>query len=387
MVNHQASASMLGYLFQLHCGLYLLLSDANERVSVCLEKYDDVSIIDEEGKQHLYQTKLHTKEVGNLTDSSTDLWRTLKVWIDWCVSNPEQLQDTKFTIITNASALETSAASKLQMENRDISSAYTILKIIAETSKNSSHQKYYTAFLSLSQDKAEQLLHRIFVISNGDDIQTTDNKIKDRLKYSTEPKYISSLFERLVGWWLKKTEDALISENLVLISQREVQSKIVQIASEYKDDNLPIEDFDETSIPEYESTEKLFQAQLKALSISTNRLRLATKDYYRAFIQRTKWINEELAYVDELDRYESRLFEEWEHSFIQMDDELSRTKTVTEKIKKSKGINLLDKIEDKDIRIRNKVSESFVMRGSYHILADSVRIGWHKDYKTLFKPF
>jgi hypothetical protein len=387
MVNHQASSSMLGYLFQLHCGLYLLISDVNERVSVCLEKYDDVSIVDEEGNQHLYQTKLHTKQVGNLTDSSTDLWRTLKVWIDWYVSNPEQLQDTKFTIITNASALEMSAASKLQIENRDIASAYKILKNIAETSKNSNHQQYYTALLSMSQEKAEQLLHRIFVISNGDDIQTTDSKIMDRLKYSTEPKYIPSLFERLVGWWLKKAEEILISENLVLISLREVQSKIVQIASEYKDDNLPIEDFNESSIQEYENNEKLFQTQLRALSISPNRLRLATKDYYRAFIQRTKWINEKLTYVDELDRYEGRLVEEWEHSFIQMEDELSRTKTVTEKIKQSKGINLLDKMEDKDIRIRNKISEPFVMRGSYHILADMVRIGWHIDYKTLFKLF
>jgi hypothetical protein len=374
---------MLGYLFQLHCGLYLLLSDENERVSVSLEKYDDVAIVDEKDNQSLYQLKLHTNQLGDLTDSSTDLWRTLKVWIDWYSSNLEQLVDTKFTIITNAKAPQASVANRLRVENREVTEAYNILKNIAETSTNKAHKQYYDAFLSMAQDKVEQLLNRIFVIDNSGDIQTTDNEIRNALKYSIESKYISNLFERLMGWWLKKAEDTLISDNS-FISQREVQSKIIQIASEYRDDNLPIENFDEDDIPALgEKIKKLFQTQLVVLSVSSNRLKLATKDYYRAFTQRTKWVNEELAYVDELDKYESRLFDEWEHCFAQMEDELGRISVATEANKKSMGINLLNKIEEKDIRIREKVSEPFVMRGSYHILADSLRVGWHTDYKTL----
>lgn len=37
-------------------------------------------------------------------------------------------------------------------------------------------------------------------------------------------------------------------------------------------------------------------------------------------------------------------------------------------------------IEKRDIRIRPKCQEAFVMRGSYHILANQLRVGWHKDF-------
>ena len=384
MPNHQASESMLGYLFQLHCGLFLLLSDDNERVSICLEKYDDVTIANEKGNLSLYQLKLHTKQIGDLTDSSTDLWRTLKVWMDWYVSNPEQLPDTKFTIITNANAPQTSATNMLRFEKRDVASAYRILKNIAETSTNKNHMPYYNAFLSLSQEKAEQLLHNLIVVDNNGNIETTDKEIKRLLQYTIEPKYISNLFERLIGWWLINAEDMLISDSPVFISRREVQSKILQIASEYRDDNLPIDEFDEASVPKIDkNNEKLFQVQLRLLRTSTNRLKIATKNYYRAFTQRTKWINEELAYIPELDNYETRLVEEWEYCFTQMEDKLNKTRFKTEATKRSMGISLLDKIEDKDIRIREKVSDPFVMRGSYHILADDLRVGWHIEYKTL----
>jgi len=388
MFIHQASESMLGYLFQLHYALLLLLSDENERVSLCLEKYDDVAIVDEKGNLSLFQLKLHTKQIGDLTDSSTDLWRTLKIWVDWLKYNPEKLLDTKFTIITSANAPQSSAANKLHPENRNVSLAYNILKSAAETSTNKAHKDYYTAFLSITQQDAEQLLNNVFILDNSGNIEITENEIKRKLRYAIEPKYISNLFERIIGWWLKKSVNALVSESPVFISQREVQSRILQIASEYRDDNLPIEEFDETIVPKYEkSNEKLYQAQLRILQVSINRLKIATKNYYRAFTQRTKWVNDELAYIDELDKYESRLVNEWDQCFTQMEDELNRIGTTTEENKRSMGIVLLNKMEDKDIRIREKVSDPFVMRGSYHILADNMRVGWHVDFKTLLNYF
>jgi len=386
MSGHDASAQMLGYLFQLHCGLFLLLSDNNERVSVCLEKYDDVTIVDEKGGQSNYQIKLHTKSVGDLTNCSTDLWRTLKAWMDWYTANPDKLLDTNFTLITNANAPESSAASKLRLEGRDVALSYTTLKSAAEISTNESHKKYYDAFLSMTQEKAEQFLQRIFVLDNNGNIQTIDDEIKNKLKYSVDPRYLTNLFERLIGWWLKKAEDALISDTPVFISQREIRAKIIQVASEYREDNLPIDEFDEADIPKPgKSTEKIFQLQL--LQIHNHKLKLATKNYHRAFIQRSKWVNEELAYITELDNYDSKLTEEWEHYFIQMEDELSRIDTVTEINKRLLGIKLLEKVEDLDIRIREKVSEPFVMRGSYHMLADDLRVGWHIDYKPLVESY
>ena len=43
VANHQASAQMLGYLYQVRCALDILLSDANEQLSICIEKFDDIA--------------------------------------------------------------------------------------------------------------------------------------------------------------------------------------------------------------------------------------------------------------------------------------------------------------------------------------------------------
>jgi len=387
MASHQASASMLGYLFQLHCGLFLLLDDDNERVSVCLEKYDDVTIVNEIGNHNNYQLKLHTKAKGSLTDSSTDLWRTLNAWIDLYKNNPDKLSDTQFTIITNAIAPQGSVADMLRFDNKQVNDAYDALKNIAKAYGNKNHDSYYNAFLSIKEDEAKQLLYRVSIVDNSGDIQIIDNKIRGILKYSVGSKYVHHLFERLFGWWIKKAEDALLSDALVLISQREVRATISQIASEYIDDNLPIDEFDETSIPELKKNEKIFQKQLNLLEINARRLKLSKKNYYRAFVQRTKWINEELTFVTELENYEKKLIEEWEHYFAQMEGKLCAIDQVTDENKRLAGIDLLNKVEDKDIRIRDMVSEPFVMRGSYHMLADDLRVGWHIDYETLPSRF
>ena len=44
------------------------------------------------------------------------------------------------------------------------------------------------------------------------------------------------------------------------------------------------------------------------------------------------------------------------------------------------GRKLLSDIEKKDIRIRPKCEEAFVMRGSYHMLANKLKVGWHVDF-------
>ena len=53
---------------------------------------------------------------------------------------------------------------------------------------------------------------------------------------------------------------------------------------------------------------------------------------------------------------------------------------ITEEIKVSTAKKLYREIEEKDIHNRDRCSDAFVMRGSYHILANQLRVGWHIDF-------
>ena len=126
--------------------------------------------------------------------------------------------------------------------------------------------------------------------------------------------------------------------------------------------------------------EKVFFEQLKLISLGRRRMQIALRDYYRAFKQRANWVRNDLLYVNELEKYEQRLIDEWEHAFAAMEEDLAEFNGATEDEKTKAGRALLSDIEKRDIRIRPKCQEAFVMRGSFHMLANQLKVGWHIDF-------
>lgn len=150
---------------------------------------------------------------------------------------------------------------------------------------------------------------------------------------------------------------------------------------------MPIDIFDIHSLQHNNlfADDKIFYEQLKLIGIGNSRLQIALRDYYRAFEQRSNWLRNDLLYIDELDEYEMRLIDEWEHAYAMMQDKLGCKIAITENDKMSEGRNLFNEIENKDIRIRQKCSDAFVMRGSYHMLANELKVGWHIDFLERLK--
>ncbi|WP_394884765.1 ABC-three component system protein [Clostridium butyricum] len=390
MADHQASEQMLGYLYQVRYALNLLLKNDDEQAQVCIEKFDDISFNDDHDvTKELIQLKHHTKHYGDLTDSSTDIWRTLKVWIDEIKKTPELLHTTKFTIITTASAPNGTAAYYLKdTTNRNFSEAYEILKRVSQSSKNKTHVSYYKAFEILDESMAKELLKNTFVVDGSNNIIDVENELKREIRYSCLPIYQDLIYERLEGWWFKKSIEALCSDVPVYASQSQVRSYIVSLSNQYTVDNLPIDidDFDDDELEKMLIDNKIFYEQLKLIGIKNGRLKIALRDYYRAFKQRSNWVRNDLLYVNELEDYEKKLIDEWQHCFYAMQDELEEYgDEFEENIKVRNGKELFSQIEQKDIRIRSKCSDAFVMRGSYHILSNQLKVGWHIDFYERLK--
>ena len=378
MNSHDASAQMLGYLYQVRCALVLLLSADNEQSNICIEKFDDISFSsDGFSPDVLIQTKHHISNRGDLTDTSVDLWRTLNAWMD--LFKQYDISNTKFIIITTSNAPENSAAYFMKYINKDSSKAYDILKTVAEHGANSANKKYYDSFLKIGTESMKILLDNITIIDKSENILDVVDVIKKSIRYATRSEYEEKVFERIEGWWLKRIIEALCSTKPVFISQGQVRSYICDVSSEYTPDNLPIDTefssgIDITSFP---IGERIFCEQLRLIAVNNKRKYLAVRNYYRAFAQRNNWIKDELLYIDELDKYDNRLISEWQHLFAQVLDDLDAN---NEKEKQKAGRTLLGSIEDKDIRIREKCSDAFVMRGSYHMLANKLKVGWHVDF-------
>ena len=383
MPNHQASEQMLGYLYQVRYALALLLENDNSDCQISIEKFDDVAFSKDDIPIQLIQLKHHIQHQGNLADASTDMWRTIKVWLDAISETPDILDGTNFLIITTATAPIDSAAFLLKKDsNRNPDTAYQKLKTVCFSSVNQAHQRYYDAFREAGEDTVKQLIRQIYIIDRASNIIDVEKDILKHIRYSCIPKHQKMIYERLEGWWFKKAIDALCCDTPVFVNQNQVRFFIVSVSQEYADDNLPIDilDIDDLQESNFSANEKIFHEQLKLICLGNHRMQLALRDYYRAFRQRASWVRNDLLYVNELGQYEQRLIDEWEHAFAAMEETLSETNNATEGEKAKEGRQLFSDIEKRDIRIRPKCQEAFIMRGSYHILANQLKIGWHVDF-------
>ena len=388
MSSHQASEQMIGYLYQVRYALALLLANDNSDFQISIEKFDDVAFSKDDVPKQLIQLKHHVRQQGSLTDGSTDLWRTLKVWIDAISKSPDMLSGTEFLVITTAIAPDDTAAFYLKKDrNRNVKIAYEKLKDVCLNSSNQDHKKYYEAFLNTDETIIKSLISQICVIDSASDIVDVEKDIRKEIRYTCLPKYENQIIERLEGWWYQKAIEALCSDSPIFITQSQVRSYIVSVGQEYADDNLPIDIFDIGSLNEndFSENERVFYEQLKLICLGNRRMQIALRDYYRAFKQRANWVRNDLLYIDELEKYEERLIDEWEHAFAAMEDNLAEYSGVTEEEKIEEGRRLFSDIEKKDIRIRPKCQEAFVMRGSYHMLANQLKVGWHIDFYDRLK--
>ena len=361
----------------------LLLENDNSDCQISIEKFDDVAFSKDDIPIQLIQLKHHIQHQGNLADASTDMWRTIKVWLDAISETPDILDGTNFLIITTATAPIDSAAFLLKKDsNRNPDTAYQKLKTVCFSSVNQAHQRYYDAFREAGEDTVKQLIRQIYIIDCASNIIDVEKDILKHIRYSCIPKHQKMIYERLEGWWFKKAIDALCCDTPVFVNQNQVRSFIVSVSQEYADDNLPIDilDIDDLQESNFSANEKIFHEQLKLICLGNHRMQLALRDYYRAFRQRASWVRNDLLYVNELGQYEQRLIDEWEHAFAAMEETLSETNNATEEEKAKEGRQLFSDIEKRDIRIRPKCQEAFIMRGSYHILANQLKIGWHVDF-------
>ncbi|HUM85109.1 MAG TPA: hypothetical protein PLN48_15315 [Lachnospiraceae bacterium] len=386
MAGHQAPGQMLGYLYQVRYALMLLLESNNPDEQISIEKYDDVAFDDSGTPTERIQLKHHISREGDLTNSSIDLWRTLKVWIDAVTTNPSIASITQFAIVTTAIAPDGSIANEMRQNPvNDVDDLYYRLKQVCLSSKSTTNKPYYEAFLKADQDIILMLLENVQVIDKASDFINCESRIRKSIRYSCNPQYEDRVLERVEGFWDRIVVDALMSDDPIFLSNNQIRSKVVEISQEYHDDNLPI-DIDDELIASFEAASDhndIFFQQLKLIGCRSRTLQKALRDYYSAYEQRASWIRNGYLYGDELDDYEKRLIDEWERCFAAMEDEIDEDSPETEKRKA--GRNLKTKIEDQDLRIRDRCGEPFIMRGSYHMLADELKVGWHVDFYERLK--
>lgn len=380
--SHEAGGSLLGYLYQVTLALVELLrrSPGNPSVGLRIEKLDDVLFEEGGNPAEILQTKHHIRSTGVLTDTSRDLWRTLGSWSDLQTGGHVDLSTVVLSLLTTGIAPDGSAAAKLRPgQGRDPTTALGQLEVVARTGAEGSNQGDYRRFLSLEADRRAQLIGVVQVLDGAQPIGGLENSVKAQLRRAAMPSQLDPLKDRLLWWWYTRVIRQLLGVDSGPIYGEEVDAKIDDLRLEFSADNLPIDVLDDDpGVDDLSDDERVFVRQLQLIAANNKLIELAIADYKRAYVQRQRWTDDSLVLPGELDRYERRLVDEWRHHEAAIQQRAEGTASETDL--QQAGMDLYLTLQDKGYWIRPLVQQPFVVRGSYHRLADQLKVGWHSDF-------
>jgi len=380
-----ATDSAIGYLYQVRIALLWALRRLKNGSDfiISLETLDDVTFEAKGGKpEELLQTKHHRNREAALTDASADLWKSLRVWFEGYAAKTIP-PGTKLHLLTTGKASDGSIAAYLRSDCRNVDAALKGLEATAQSSISQTNAPAYAVFLKTSAAERRELIESVVVFDAAPSISDLNGELKTEVFWAVERKYQDTFLERLEGWWLRRTLKQLAStaiEDRILAAEVEAQMSDLR---EFKQDSLPIDDdlltFDLDEATQTAHASSTFVYQLEIISVGKKRIAAAVRDYYRAFEQRSRWLRDDLLLVGDLSRYERRLLEEWELVFEGVKDDFDEE--TAEEAKRKAALEVLKWAERVSLPIRPNVTEPFVTRGSLHMLADEVRLGWHPDFR------
>lgn len=389
--RYSAGEQGLGYIYQARLALLHLLR-LPEDTAVFLEKDDDLDFIDGDGGKSLASLK-HKAVADRLTDLSPDFWKSVNIWLARYKRDGRAASNLRFFLFTTGTVSADSFLIHLLPgpQPADSGDAATLTELADAALAKSKSQligQIATEFNELSDPEKQDFFERILILDGSPRIGDIPATIKDNGMRSVRREHREFVFERLEGWWNDAVIKQLSGARTEGIFGYEVSDKLSAFAEEYKADNLPITFRGKVPADEIdtETDPRLFVAQLREIGISSDRIRSAILDYYRAFAQRSTWARENLLVSGEVEEYEDRLADEWnrykEVAFEELEDDSA------EDALREAGRSLYNwaqfetgKIES--LRIRARVTEPYVLRGSFHRLANTTpepRVYWHPRF-------
>jgi hypothetical protein len=370
---------MQGYLYQCKYALIAAVQKlrTSGTVTVNIECLDDIDFPEVASPAELLQVKFHQSKLASITDASPEIWGTLRVWID-NFNSGRIPSDARLFLVTTAVANLGSIARALSAgDDRDVDAAVAGMDLIVASSVSDANEKAYELYKALEKSQRYDLAQRIVVLDSQGGFAELDDQLIAEVRLAL-PSRAHLVAQRLEEWWYARCVKHLLETGPIL--GEELVAQIEDIADSLRDDRLPVDAiFDEPEPDSYNGRD--FIRQLHLAGITGDAVLQAVKDYFRAFTQRSRWEREDLLTVGELGHYEKQLAEEWEIRFRHMVEDLGDDGADAAKVDAARQLYRWVEAEAR-FAIRPRCTDGFLTRGSYQMLSDDRRVGWHPDFEA-----
>jgi hypothetical protein len=389
-----ASQSALGYLHQCQYALLLgLQRDEEPNLCISIEKLDDIAFHETPSSadvaKQLLQVKHHINRAGGLGNASPDIWKTIRIWSEGVAKNQIDLNHASLCLLTTTTPTNRNALRFLSPDSavRKPENARSKLELAGAASISDTIKQAYAVYMGLNASQRVKLFNAMFLLDTSLMAVDLQKAIGIAVRHAVEPQHRLAFVERLQGWWYQRVVvhlSATVNEPIPVMA---IQQQVHELRGHFQRDCLPDDLFKEQLPPEATPTadDRMFILQLLLIGLSKQRQRIAQEDHYRAFSQRSRWVKDNLIGMDDLSNFESRLVDSWRLKFLIMKDALQDGSDDLQLVRH--GLNLYQWVEtdapsQSALWVRPQFQSQYMTRGSFHILAELLRVGWHPEYES-----
>lgn len=391
---HSADGSILGFLYQIERAL-LWLSSSDLTAFVGVEVDDDITVrlINGDDIETIYEQAKHSQTSRiPYADRSVDLWKTLSIWIEAVTSNRINIEHSLFSLLTNKRIPNNRLAIRLKNEllggddnlknkNANITKLANELKLIAAKLPKTV-KPYGQVIIDCPINILIKVIDKITVLDNNYNHITKDVKtaIRNNLSISEDIPF-DYIYQGLFGF---------VSDSLIMnwrnrepgwISVKAFNQQYTQLLTEFKKksffekavDSLPVDSKDIAR-----NRGKIYVEQLKKIGCSESEVIEAIHDFVRAASERSRFAQDGEISKRKFDSYFEDLMNHW--------TSISRPKFKFAEPKKFTQVGY--EVYYHSLLYKGKLNnyepeQGYTHKGSYHYLADQVKIGWHPEWEIL----
>ncbi|MCA3267061.1 MAG: hypothetical protein ING19_13445 [Azospirillum sp.] len=372
-----ASGQYLGFSLQAVRLCHHLLK-APDGSSVSIEYLDDTAIHYPDGAVLLEQSK-SALSTNPVSDRSSGLWKTFANWAQLCIEKGPDLNITRFRLYLcppkTVGVVEELHAAKTVDQAKSV--LKKINKMAAAAAQRRSSNPHITQFLKAGEDVCLQIILKFEFVSEIDPLEP----IREMLRVSVPDESLEQFCAAAIGA-AKNQTDALIRDNKVAILEANKFRKIHQ-AFIRKHNILSLLN-STTSQPSEDNVlgtinaSPIFVQQLNCIGLSKERVVRAVSDFLRSNADRVNWAASGHIVEANLDELNDSL----ERQFQIIRDEVEDINTHLDEDKR--GRLVYGKCLAHQAQLAGNTLPAYFIPGTYNLLADMVRLGWHPKYKDLF---
>lgn len=305
--------------------------------------------------------------------------KPLRIWISQLKSGSFSNADTRRFLITTATAHDDGALAMLRAEcgPAERKTARERLVAAARASANKTSEAGRNDFLALTEEEADVLLASITVVDGAPDLHNVLDEVEGELRILSASS-AAKVAQSLEGWWLGAVAKRLVGVETSHIPVQHIAIKAQEFAALYGPVGLPVSDPSEFGERPYtiEDEDEIYVKQMRLIQLPDTAIKRGIQDFYRSNTQRSKWARENLLLDGDVARFEAKLQDSWERKF---DEECGDAHTADDVSKNAMGRKVFHWASQQQIEFRN-VIETWITAGSFHGLADRVKLGWHPNY-------